>query len=320
MKTFIYDLLDKLNMGIVVIDDAFRVVYVNRWIASKMSVLSDSIISHSLEALSDKFALPAYRKVVEQVFETGRGRFLSGAIHQSFFVGADDLAGDSIRQNLQLERLNYQGKRVVMIQVTDVTAHNYKVKQMRHFIKKLEVENSSIKQSEVQSRIMALHDALTQIPNRTFFLERLKETVALADEKASAFGLFFIDMDHLKPINDTYGHQVGDDVIKTFAERLKESIRSSDFVARLSGDEFAIIMTHESSRAHLEMVARRILESVRAPIRAGGHTIYLTCSIGIALYCGEDVSEEALIDKADRALYQVKRNGRNGYKFYTQNL
>jgi len=163
----------------------------------------------------------------------------------------------------------------------------------------------------------AHHDTLTGLANRTLFDQKLEDAL-LAKARGDADPvLFLIDLDHFKPVNDTYGHPVGDALLQQVAWRLQECVRSSDLVARLGGDEFAIIFSDNSEAENLPSeIADRIVERIRTPFAIDGHFIKVGVSIGIARPTEEDTGPSNVITHADRALYEVKRAGRNGYRFY----
>ncbi len=161
------------------------------------------------------------------------------------------------------------------------------------------------------------HDALTQLPNRILFRDRLEHALAIAIRGDVLVGLMFIDLDRFKQVNDSLGHLVGDELLKRIAQRLTSLMRSSDTVARLSGDEFAILIEGVSSREALAPVAEKILNAISEPMVIAGNELRVSASIGIALAPFDDVSVEYLLRDADTAMYEAKRQGRAGYRFFT---
>ena len=167
---------------------------------------------------------------------------------------------------------------------------------------------------------MAHHDALTQLPNRVLFRDRLNHALDVANRGNYMVGLLFLDLDRFKQINDSLGHLVGDELLKIVAERLRTLVRASDTVARLSGDEFAILVERLESREDIEPLAEKALETLKKSILIGDHKLYISASIGIALAPVDDVSAEYLIRDADAAMYEAKRQGRSNYRFFTGQL
>jgi len=158
---------------------------------------------------------------------------------------------------------------------------------------------------------LAFHDALTGLPNRLLFLNLLNQAINGALKHQQPLALMFIDLDHFKSINDTLGHACGDKLLVAVAERLGQSVRRSDVVARLSGDEFAILITGMDQIDQLESLANKLLAAIQQPFMMDGHRIETAISIGISLFPDEGGSMEELLAQADRAMYLAKRNGGN---------
>ncbi len=171
------------------------------------------------------------------------------------------------------------------------------------------------KEKEDRIRYLALYDQLTGLPNRASFNENVDEALSRARRNNSGVALMFIDLDKFKPINDTYGHEAGDIVLKSVASRLEEAIRNTDTAARLGGDEFVVILENISERENMEIVARKVLEGLSQPIDIGEETCTVGASIGISHYPenGETLSD--LLNAADQAMYKVKATGRNNFAF-----
>ncbi|MEW8256102.1 MAG: EAL domain-containing protein [Candidatus Thiodiazotropha taylori] len=164
---------------------------------------------------------------------------------------------------------------------------------------------------------MAHHDALTQLPNRILFRDRLTHALEIALRGELMVGLMFLDLDRFKQVNDSLGHLVGDELLKVIAERLTSLMRSSDTVARLSGDEFAILIEGINSREDLEPLAVKILNAIKQPINIADNELRVSASIGIAVAPHDDISVEHLLRDADTAMYEAKRQGRSAYRFFS---
>jgi diguanylate cyclase (GGDEF)-like protein len=170
-------------------------------------------------------------------------------------------------------------------------------------------------QDEVKNvRHMALHDSLTSLPNRGFFYQQVGRVLTAAAISGQAFAIFYLDLDGFKSLNDTYGHDIGDELLRIVAARLARSIRAGDMVSRVGGDEFACLVTGLSSRDRLQRLAHNLLESVAAPIAVGSLRLSITPSIGIAIYPTDGRETDALLKSADTAMYRAKRQ-RIGYTF-----
>lgn len=154
---------------------------------------------------------------------------------------------------------------------------------------------------------MAHHDALTGMPNRTALMERLHTCV----ENKEAFAVLFIDLDKFKPVNDTHGHQTGDELLRQVARRIRACLRSNDVVGRLGGDEFLMIIESSRDSQQARVIASKIIDSVTSPYSIDGHDIRIGVSIGIAYYPKDAVTSDLLIQSADAAMYRAKQSGGN---------
>lgn len=164
------------------------------------------------------------------------------------------------------------------------------------------------KRAEQEIEFKAYHDALTELPNRTLFLDRLAVAMAHAQRNEGCLAVLFLDLDDMKAINDTFGHAVGDRVLKAVAGRLTESLRGGDTVARVGGDEFLILLSI-GDQSEAENVGRNILARLAEPLAIDSDELYITTSIGVALYPADGETAEALIHHADGAMYRVKEVG-----------
>ena len=165
---------------------------------------------------------------------------------------------------------------------------------------------------------MALHDALTGLPNRNLFYDRLTLAAAQAERQDGRFSLLFVNLDNFKPINDSLGHEAGDIVLQTIADRLSAALRATDTAARTGGDEFAAILPG-ADETTAEHVGKRILDKLCKPITYENNECVVSASIGIAMYPKDSTDPEHLVRLADEAMYRSKDDGRNRYTFYQAN-
>lgn len=172
------------------------------------------------------------------------------------------------------------------------------------------------KNAENRIRHQALHDALTDLPNRTLFSERLKQSIIHARRDKSSLGLMYFDLDKFKPINDSYGHEVGDLLLKTVAGRVVDCVRESDTVARLGGDEFVVLLPRLENAKDALAVAEKIRDALATPFCLAENSFEISASIGVALYPEHGDDEVTLTRNADAAMYQAKQNGRNQVVLY----
>jgi diguanylate cyclase (GGDEF)-like protein len=167
---------------------------------------------------------------------------------------------------------------------------------------------------------MAQHDALTHLPNRALFNDRLKQAISAAQRNKSRLALMFIDLDKFKPVNDTYGHGVGDLLLKEVALRIQGCLRESDTAARIGGDEFVVLLPSIETKQDAGKVGAKILYALNQPFALAGHTLEISGSIGIAVYPEHGKDEKLLVKSADIAMYHAKKNGRNNVKIYQSGM
>lgn len=167
------------------------------------------------------------------------------------------------------------------------------------------------KASQARMAFLAHHDPLTQLPNRLLLRDRVDQAISRAARSGTKLALLFVDLDDFKRVNDTFGHQTGDALLREIAGRLAHCVRETDTVSRHGGDEFVIALPDLSDVGVVERVARCIAEQVSAPLNAGGVQVRVSCSIGVALYPGDGEDCDALVQRADASMYAAKRAGRS---------
>jgi len=173
------------------------------------------------------------------------------------------------------------------------------------------------KQAEHDLRFVATHDPLTALPNRTMFGERLSQALAQARRYNRRVALLFVDLDGFKSVNDSYGHDVGDALLKEIAVRLRVSLREGDVIGRMGGDEFVVLIEEFYDLERLAMIAQKILDTVARPVTVRGHECQVTSSIGISAYPQDGRDSQALLKSADSAMYRAKEQGKNRYAFHS---
>ncbi|HEY3700076.1 MAG TPA: EAL domain-containing protein [Spongiibacteraceae bacterium] len=171
--------------------------------------------------------------------------------------------------------------------------------------------------SDERIRYLANHDALTTLPNRAMFSELLNLAISYARRYSRKFAIMFIDLDRFKLINDTLGHDAGDQLLQEIASRLTHTLRQSDVVARLGGDEFVVLVQEVDGPEQTAMIARKILSATMKPLQILGQECRVTASIGISLYPTDAQDELALMKNADMAMYQAKETGKNNFQFFS---
>ncbi|MEO5339008.1 MAG: EAL domain-containing protein [Magnetococcus sp. MYC-9] len=182
---------------------------------------------------------------------------------------------------------------------------------------RLQTEIQARMQLEAQLREQAEFDALTGLPNRKLFQDRLQQAVLANDREKRVFAVLFVDLDRFKWVNDTLGHDAGDQLLVEAARRMKSVVRKSDTVARLGGDEFTVILSDILHECMAELVARKLLEQLSLPFFLKNQEVIISGSVGISLYPGDGITPTELAKNADSAMYQAKESGRNAFQFFS---
>ena len=207
--------------------------------------------------------------------------------------------GSHVAVELSCQPVNFMGKPSTVIALRDLTDR---------------------KRDEARIRHSARHDALTNLPNRYTLLERLDQALDTAAQRKGAMAVVFIDLDQFKPVNDTYGHAAGDNLLIQVSKRIQSEIKTSDTLARIGGDEFVMILTEAPQPQRASSVATRVLELLRKPFMVDGQQIEIGASMGIALYPEDGATADTLMRAADVAMYRVKEEGRGSLRFYEASM
>ena len=180
----------------------------------------------------------------------------------------------------------------------------------------LEDEREASELATVEMEHLAYHDALTGLPNRPLFIDRLIMAVAQAGRSNQKLAVFFLDLDRFKDINDSLGHSVGDALLKSVAERIRNCVREGDTVSRFGGDEFTLMIPKVDQVEDAAKIAQKILETLKIPFSLPDHELFVTTSIGISIYPDDGSDPETLVRNADTAMYRAKDQGRDNYQLY----
>jgi diguanylate cyclase (GGDEF)-like protein/PAS domain S-box-containing protein len=271
--------------GIAILDGRLDFTYVNDALAKLFGYRApDEIIGRSI---CDLYEPPEQVRfittIVPLVQQRGRWRGEATGLR---------LDGSLFPQEISLTAI--EGGGMVCV-VRDITERTYAEEQIKH---------------------LAYHDALTTLPNRLLFKDRVSVAISHAQRHDGRVAVLFLDLDRFKVINDSLGHNIGDQLLQAVAARVQSCVRDSDTVARLGGDEFTLLLPELAHGEDAAIVARKILESVRYPFHIEGREFYITTSIGISVYPEDGPDAEALIKSADTAMYQAKEQGRDNYQLF----
>jgi diguanylate cyclase (GGDEF)-like protein len=171
-----------------------------------------------------------------------------------------------------------------------------------------------------QLRTIALYDKLTGLPNRFLLEDRLRQAALHADRANGKFSVMFVDLDDFKPVNDTYGHDAGDELLRQVGSRLRQALRSEDTVARTGGDEFVIVLSEIEDAKAAGIVGQKVLAALADPVPFGRHSLEVSCSIGISVYPDDGRDTATLTANADVAMYHAKRAGKNGFRLFAPGM
>jgi diguanylate cyclase (GGDEF)-like protein len=177
-----------------------------------------------------------------------------------------------------------------------------------------------LRESEQRTSYLSNHDTLTGLPNRVLFRQMLSQAVAHGRRSRCMLALLLVDLDHFKDINETLGHGVGDELIRLVPLRMLEALRATDYLARISGDEFMVILEGIADAGSAEIAACKLLEAMERPFDVSGHRIYVTASVGICLWPEQGDDPEELLKRADAAMHRAKQSGRNTFCRFTPSM
>ncbi len=245
-----------------------------------------------------------------------------GPPHIRFYAGmplvlaSGETLGTLCVADRQPKRLSARQQRALKTLATSVVAEI----ELRRRILYLEQEAERRRAAEAHVLHLATRDPLTALPNRATFCDRLSQHIRLASRRNATLAVLFIDLDRFKPINDTLGHDVGDDALVAVADRLNRSLRNSDTVARLGGDEFAVVLPDIANHAEAMMVAGKINAALREPFSSKGRPLHLDASIGVAIFPEHGQIGDQLLRHADLAMYQAKQSGGGRASLYARAL
>ena len=278
--------------GVVITDADGRVLDVNRAFTTITGYSRAEILGENIRILqSGRHDAPFYEAFWESIRDKGTWQGEIWDRHKNGEVSPKWLSVSEVRENGKVSR--YIG---------------------------LFSDISVMKQTQEQLYEMAHYDSLTGLPNRRYFLDRLKESIDRARRTRESLALMFVDLDGFKLVNDNLGHRAGDQLLVEMASRIKQRTRESDTVARMGGDEFTVILSAVVSSHALVRVARKILSRVAEPVTLDGTEVFVSSSIGIAVFPDDAQDVEGLLQGADSALYKAKDLGKNGYQFFSPEM
>jgi diguanylate cyclase (GGDEF)-like protein/PAS domain S-box-containing protein len=278
-----------------------------------------NLIGHPIETLinqqPDKFFPPQEATIF---WEQAESVFISGQSSEHEESLTDKAGNTYLMATKRSLHKDGSGNLFLVGVLRDITERKQMEEELRRTAAELSRSNEELQVSHNRLRYIAYHDPLTGLPNRKLFYERLIQSVEWAEFNQQSVALMFLDLDGFKLINDTYGHDAGDVLLKTVAQRLKNCLRGTDTVSRLAGDEFTVILPAIFEPNSVKIVAEKILSTITEAILVNDKDeATVTASVGISLYPKDSRDPDSLIKQADQAMYDAKKMGKNQYKFYS---
>ncbi len=304
-KPLINDLIHRLMAPVAPVEPHVLCDEVYKIFAEDKSIQSIAVVSNRVPiglvnrfALIDRFSRRFYREIYER-------KPITAIMEKSPLVVECTVGLDDLSSIIADEEEKYLFEGFIITQKGKYlgigTGHRL-IKEMTE-------------RKEAQLYHLAHHDTLTGLPNRLLFYDRLSQALTQSVRSSKALGVLFVDLDHFKNINDTWGHPVGDLLLREVAQRLQHCLRPGDTVARQGGDEFTVILTHISRARDLDRICEKILKTFTHPIPVDGKELLINCSIGASIFPRDGDNIDLLIQKADTAVYQAKQT-RNCYRIF----
>lgn len=288
-------ILDNIDEGLVTLSDGGTIESVNPVAERLFRYPAGELLGAGVRDLLPPASYPEF----EQHFTNYISRDNLNTAHESFEIQALRRDGDTFPVEARLSEMVLGGQRKFILALQDITHR---------------------KEAEARILHIASHDPLTGLPNRTLLEDRIKQAIHANHRYRERFAVVYIDLNDFKTINDSLGHNVGDDMLRAVALRLQECLREDDTVARQGGDEFIVILSRIQEPDDASIAVHKIIEALTQPYHIDGHELHSGASLGIAIYPedGEDVT--ALLKNSDTAMYQAKASGRNNCRFYSPDM
>lgn len=288
-EEFLRKIIDLSPNYIYAIDENGRITYVNQAMAILYGKTPESFIGkQEAELVLDQQQVEQIVQETQFVLDNLQQLFIPEQVIQ--YKDGEEVWVQTFKRPIPLPT----GNQVLVIS-TDITERKNKEKEVEY---------------------QAQHDSLTNLPNRILFHKRLLLTLDEAKGNESQVAVMFLDLDGFKNINDSLGHSIGDHLLQLVAKRLNNCIRHGDTIARMGGDEFTVILPKVTSKNDVQVVAHRMIESLKEPFKIDQHELHITTSIGISIYPVDGENAEMIIKNADTAMYYAKENGKNHYQIY----
>ena len=292
------ELIEISSNEVYIVDmETLQYLYVNQGACDALGYTKDEFYTMSIFDINPKLTQESALFMKKRLIE--EKKYINKTVHRC-------KDGTLYYAQAYMNTFTYQGKDAYVIFDTNISQN---------------VENErALEEQKANLHHQANHDNLTNLPNRALFRDRLEQTILYAKRRDTQFALLFIDLDHFKEINDTLGHNIGDEVLIEAASRLRQCVREEDTIARLGGDEFTIILKDIKQTEDVSKIAQNIVNAMRKTITIKSHALYISSSIGISMFPKDALSSNELIKYADTAMYKAKDEGRSNYQYYQSSM
>ena len=326
---------DSINVGIITIDDTLKVHYMNTWFALHAEINATEAIGKTLPELFNfkEECLVSLKRHIKVALILQTPSFFTADSNGYIFPMKHSITTKStfeyMQQDITVAPYDVPKKQVTLLvydQTVLMEEKNKCHKESTELSKAIAVANETIKKLEsAKSKLVkqqeiiykqAHYDSLTGLANRTLLHQRLQLLIEEGFTLSKKFGILFLDLDRFKKINDTLGHDAGDELLVKMAKLLLLNTRKSDTVGRLGGDEFLVLVDNVESEEGLMRIAEKIIASMNEPMNIKDNSLHVTTSIGISMFPEHGADFNELIKNADIALYEAKDSGRNNYKIF----
>ncbi|MGF7184137.1 diguanylate cyclase (GGDEF)-like protein/PAS domain S-box-containing protein [Desulfitispora alkaliphila] len=307
-------IINKLNIGIIVLDRDFRVVIWNDWLEQLSGRLRDQVIGEKITTISPVFNKRVYQHFFNDALEHGKKMFCSATLHPVFIAPLNKSGCDKkTQQNLHIEPIDFMGEQYILLQIYDITYQHKRIHVLKNALKEMESSHIEAKNATKKLLHKAYHDPLTGLPNRLMLNHQLKEY--MSNHVTGKIAVLFLDLDDFAIVNNRLGHMAGDNLLKQIAQRLTDTLRRDDIVARYGGDEFVIVLPNISNPNDVYKIAQKLVEVIREPIELESENVKVSGSIGISLYPDHGDNIHDLLKNADAAMYRAKSDFKDCYRF-----
>ena len=296
--------------------------------AQSQMLLSESVFSNSMDGIliTDTDAViqrvnPAYLDISGYTAEDLLGKtpsiMQSGEYNEEFYADFWESLKEKGRWSGEIRDKRKNGDIIPLL--LSINSIFNERGELTHYVGVIK-DISELKKSEKKLKYLAFYDGLTGLPNRSLFLDRMNQAIAFADRNSTKIAVMFLDLDNFKNINDSVGHNVGDQYLREISDRLRQGCRDEDTIARLGGDEFLVMMPGVGTKKLASEVIRRFQKALHEPLHISGLDVHTTASMGVTFYPDDGTDALQLLQNADMAMYQSKRKGKDSYTYYESGM